>query len=117
MGTIVGRQTGKNASFESLRVKLTTNFSQLSSVRVITNGMKKELDALLKAEQGIDTAANVQTRPEIKPEIVDDLPTDLPDKGKGKGSNKEKPSQPAQSNQPAQPAQPVEPEPSTEPQP
>ena len=46
VGTIVGKQTGKqtgkSASFESLRVKLTTNFSQLSNVRVITNGMKKK---------------------------------------------------------------------------
>jgi len=93
VGTIVGKLTGKNASFESLRVKLTTNFSQLSNVRVITNGMKKELDALLRAEQGIDTAANVQTRPEIKPEIVDVPPAPAP-----------------------QPAQPVEPESPTPPQ-
>ena len=93
VGTIVGKQTGKNASFESLRVKLTTNFSQLSNVRVITIGMKKELDALLRAEQGIDTAANVQTRPEIKPEIVDVPPAPAP-----------------------QPAQPVEPESPTPPQ-
>ncbi len=93
VGTIVDKQTGKNASFESLRVKLTTNFSQLSNVRVITNGMKKELDALLRAEQGIDTAANVQTRPEIKPEIVDVPPAPAP-----------------------QPAQPVEPESPTPPQ-
>ena len=122
VGTIVGKQTGKSASFESLRVKLTTNFSQLSNVRVITNGMKKELDALLKAERGIDTAANVQTRPEIKPEIVDVIPADMPEKGKAKDKDarKEKPAQPAQpvqSVQPAQPVQPVEPEPSTDPQP
>ena len=117
VGTIVGKQTGKNASFESLRVKLTTNFSQLSSVRVITNGMKKELDALLKAEQGIDTAANVQTRPEIKPEIVDDIPAAKPDKAKDKDASKEKPVQPSMPVQPAQPIQPVEPETSTEPQP
>ena len=107
VGTIVGRQTGKNASFESLRVKLTTNFSQLSSVRVVTNGMKKELDALLRAEQGIDTAANVQTRPEIKPEIVDDIPATKPVKATGKGHHKENPVPPSQ------PTQPVEPEPTT----
>jgi hypothetical protein len=98
-------------------VKFTTNFSQLSSVRVITNGMKKELDALLKAEQGIDTAANVQTRPEIKPEIVDDIPAAKPDKAKDKDASKEKPVQPSMPVQPAQPIQPVEPETSTEPQP
>ena len=122
VGTIVGKQTGKSASFESLRVKLTTNFSQLSNVRVITNGMKKELDALLKAERGIDTAANVQTRPEIKPEIVDVIPADMPEKSKAKDKDagKEKPAQPAQpvqSVQNVQPVQPVEPEPSTDPQP
>ncbi|MBQ6166519.1 MAG: rod shape-determining protein MreC [Muribaculaceae bacterium] len=117
VGTIVGKQTGKNASFESLRVKLTTNFSQLSSVRVITNGMKKELDALLRAEQGIDTAANVQTRPEIKPEIVDVIPTDKTDKDKDKGKESGN-DKPVQTIQPAQPVQPVEPvEPTNEPQP
>ena len=124
VGTVVGK-VGNNASFESLRVRLTTNFSQLSSVRVITNGMKKELDALLRAEQGIDTAANVQTRPEIKPEIVDVIPSDIPEKGKAKDKDagKEKPSAPVQpvqsvqSVQPVQPTQPVEPEPSTDPQP
>ena len=71
VGTVEGLARGMSDSFVSLRIKLTTNFSQLSNVRVITNSMKEQLDALRRAEQGIDTAAGVQTRPEIKPEIVD----------------------------------------------
>jgi hypothetical protein len=82
----------------------------LSSVRVITNSMKEQIDALRRAELGIDTAANIETRPEIKPEIVDVIPTDEP-KGKkaAKGPTKE-PIQPVQPTPPALPAEPVEPE-------
>ncbi len=107
VGTVDGLARGMTDSFVSLRIRLTTNFSQLSSVRVITNSMKDQIDAMLKAEQGIDTAANIQTRPEIKPEIIDVLP----DEAKAKKPTKlpaEKPSQPAQPvQQPVQQAQPV----------
>ena len=107
VGTVDGLARGMTDSFVSLRIRLTTNFSQLSSVRVITNSMKEQIDAMLKAEQGIDTAANIQTRPEIKPEIIDVLP----DEAKAKKPAKqpaEKPSQPAQpAQQPVQQAQPV----------
>ena len=107
VGTVDGLARGMTDSFVSLRIRLTTNFSQLSSVRVITNSMKDQIDAMLRAEQGIDTAANIQTRPEIKPEIIDVLP----DEAKAKKPTKlpaEKPSQPAQPvQQPVQQAQPV----------
>ena len=107
VGTVDVLARGMTDSFVSLRIRLTTNFSQLSSVRVITNSMKDQIDAMLKAEQGIDTAANIQTRPEIKPEIIDVLP----DEAKAKKPTKlpaEKPSQPAQPvQQPVQQAQPV----------
>ena len=107
VGTVDGLARGMTDSFVSLRIRLTTNFSQLSSVRVITNSMKDQIDAMLRAEQGIDTAANIQTRPEIKPEIIDVLP----DEAKAKMPTKlpaEKPSQPAQPvQQPVQQAQPV----------
>lgn len=107
VGTVDGLARGMTDSFVSLRIRLTTNFSQLSSVRVITNSMKDQIDAMLRAEQGIDTAANIQTRPEIKPEIIDVLP----DEAKAKKPAKqpaEKPSQPAQPvQQPVQQAQPV----------
>ena len=107
VGTVDGLARGMTDSFVSLRIRLTTNFSQLSSVRVITNSMKDQIDAMLRAEQGIDTAANIQTRPEIKPEIIDVLP----DEAKAKKPAKqpaEKPSQPAQpAQQPVQQAQPV----------
>ncbi len=107
VGTVDGLARGMTDSFVSLRIRLTTNFSQLSSVRVITNSMKDQIDAMLRAEQGIDTAANIQTRPEIKPEIIDVLP----DEAKTKKPTKlpaEKPSQPAQPvQQPVQQAQPV----------
>ena len=107
VGTVDGLARGMTDSFVSLRIRLTTNFSQLSSVRVITNSMKDQIDAMLRAEQGIDTAANIQTRPEIKPEIIDVLP----DEAKAKKPAKqpaEKPSQPAQpAQQPVQQALPV----------
>ena len=41
VGTVQGIARGMTDSFVSLRIKLTTNFSQLSSVRVITNSMNK----------------------------------------------------------------------------
>ena len=63
-----------------------------------------ERDALRRAEMGIDTAANIETRPEIKPEIVDVIPSDpKPAKQPAKEPIKE-PAQPV-----AQPAQPVTP--------
>jgi len=74
VGTVEGVARGMSNSFVSLRIKLTTNFSQLSSVRVITNSMREQIEALRRAEQGIDTAASIQTRPEIKPEIIDVIP-------------------------------------------
>ena len=84
------------------------------SVRM--SGMKKmplraeeQIDALIKAERGIDTAANIQTRPEIKPEIIDVLPDEaMPQKADKHPAGK--PAQPASPvQQPAQPAQPVQP--------
>ena len=89
-------------SFVSLRIRLTTNFSQLSSVRVITNSMKEQIDALRRAEQGIDTVAGVQTRPEIKPEIIDVVPEEEKPKKSAK--------QPVQPAPPVQPVQPDEPD-------
>ena len=86
VGTVAGLARDLSDSFVSLRIKLTTNFSQLSSVRVITNSMKEQIDALRRAEQGIDTASNIQTRPELKPEIVDVLPIDNDKASKSKQS-------------------------------
>jgi hypothetical protein len=102
VGTVEGLARGMSDSFVSLRIKLTTNFSQLSSVRVITNSMKEQIEALRRAEQGIDTVAGIQTRPEIKPEIVDVVPQEE--------KPKKQPSQPVQPvQQPVQPVQPDEP--------
>ncbi len=102
VGVVEGLARGMSDSFVSLRIRLTTNFSQLSSVRVITNSMKEQIDALRRAEQGIDTVAGIQTRPEIKPEIVDVVPQEE--------KPKKQPSQPVQPvQQPVQPAQPDEP--------
>ena len=107
VGTIEGLARGMSDSFVSLRIRLTTNFSQLSSVRVITNSMKDQIDALRRAEQGIDTAANIETRPEIKPEIVDVLPEETkPDKP----VKRDEPAKKTQPVMPEQPMQPVEPE-------
>jgi len=114
VGTVTGLARDMSDSFVSLRIKLTTNFSQLSSVRVITNSMKEQIDALLRAEQGIDTAANIQTRPEIKPEIIDDVPQDrnaadkpkAPKRAKGPESNESPIVPDAVPQQPVEPAKP-----------
>ena len=106
VGTVEGLARGMSDSFVSLRIRLTTNFSQLSSVRVITNNMRPQIEALRRAEEGIDTAANIETRPEIKPEIIDVLPGDTP-----KEKHKKSQPEPVQPSQPVQPAQPVAAEP------
>ena len=103
VGVVEGLARGMSDSFVSLRIRLTTNFSQLSSVRVITNSMKEQIDALRRAEQGIDTVTGIQTRPEIKPEIIDVIPAE-----------EEKPKKSAK--QPVQPAQPVQQAPPTQPE-
>ena len=105
VGTVQGPARGSTDSFVSLRIKLTTNFSQLSSVRVITNSMKEQIDALRRAEQGIDTAANIETRPEIKPEIIDVTPEDAKP-AKKPAKEPVKPVQPVQAPPPAQPVEP-----------
>ena len=104
VGIVEGLARGTTDSFVSLRVRLTTNFSQLSNVRIITNSMKEQIDALRRAEMGIDTAANIQMRPELKPEIVDVVPS------QEQSSKTEKPlQQPTQPSQPVQPVTPVQP--------
>jgi rod shape-determining protein MreC len=113
VGTVEGLARDLSDSFVSLRIKLTTNFSQLSSVRVITNSMRDQIDALRRAEQGIDTAANIETRPEFRPEIVDEVPAPTAKEKKNSKSN----NQPVQPVQPAQPVEPVEPDNPAEEQP
>lgn len=46
VGTVVGRARNLTDNFFSLKIKLSTNFSQLSKVRVITNDMREEVKAL-----------------------------------------------------------------------
>ena len=46
VGTVEGRARNLSDSFVSLKVRMTTNFSQLSTVRVITNDMAEELKML-----------------------------------------------------------------------
>ncbi|MDY6302050.1 MAG: rod shape-determining protein MreC [Bacteroidales bacterium] len=111
VGTIEGLARDLSDSFVSLRIRLTTNFSQLSSVRVITNSMKEQIDALRRAELGIDTAANIETRPEIKPEIVDVVPSEQPKPTKGNRQPVKEPTPESTPSVPTeQPTQPVEPE-------
>lgn len=50
VGIVEGKAKGAEASFAALKVRLTTNFSQLSAVRVITNSMSAELQALRRAD-------------------------------------------------------------------
>ena len=107
VGTVEGLARDMSDSFVSLRIRLTTNFSQLSSVRVITNSMKEQIDALRRAELGIDTAANIETRPELKPEIVDVIPGEQPMNDKPVKPVKEPAKEPVK--EPALPVQPIEP--------
>ena len=59
VGTIEGRARNLSDSFVSLKVKLSTNFSQLSTVRVITNDMSEELHLLQESDaQGLGGSAN-----------------------------------------------------------
>ena len=109
VGTVEGLARGMSDSFVSLRIKLTTNFSQLSSVRVITNSMKDQIEALRRAEQGIDTAANVQTRPELKPEIIDEVPAQSK-KAAEKSKTPEKPKAPEAPENATPPVEPAIPE-------
>jgi len=108
VGTVMGLARDMSDSFVSLRIKLTTNFSQLSSVRVITNSMRDQIDALRRAEQGIDTAANIETRPEFRPEIVDEVPAPTAKEKKNSKSN-QPPAQPVQAAQPVEPVEPDKP--------
>ncbi|MBR1544274.1 MAG: rod shape-determining protein MreC [Muribaculaceae bacterium] len=46
VGIVDGNYNGLNENFISLKIKLTTNFSQLSTVRALKNTMHEELEAL-----------------------------------------------------------------------
>ncbi len=46
VGVVAGNDNGLNDNFISLRIKLTTNFSQLSTVRALKNTKHDELEAL-----------------------------------------------------------------------
>lgn len=46
VGQIISDEKGQNENFFTLKVKLTTDFTKLSTVRVVTNFMKEELDSL-----------------------------------------------------------------------
>lgn len=60
VGVVQGRARALTDSFVSLRVKLTTNFSQLSTVRIITNDMREELKALEAKENKNDSTARAK---------------------------------------------------------
>ena len=50
VGTIEGKMPTNDDNFYTLKIKLTTDFSRLSTVRVIRNSMKEELVALEAAD-------------------------------------------------------------------
>lgn len=56
IGVIIGEMKGYDDNFHTLKVKLFTDFSKLSTVRVIVDNMAQELDSL-EAEQATNTAA------------------------------------------------------------
>ncbi|MBP5497890.1 MAG: rod shape-determining protein MreC [Muribaculaceae bacterium] len=51
VGIVKDNENGLNENFISLKVKLTTNFSQLSTVRALRNTMREELDKLEAGSQ------------------------------------------------------------------
>lgn len=50
VGTVVDRARNLSDSFVSLKIKLTTNFSQINTVRVITNDMAEEISELEQSD-------------------------------------------------------------------
>ena len=50
VGTIEGRMPTSDDNFYTLKIKLTTDFSRLSTVRAIKNSMKEELETLKSAD-------------------------------------------------------------------
>ena len=61
VGTVEGRARNLSDSFVSLKVRLTTNFSQLGTVRVITNDMAEELKKL--EQNPLDSARRKEEKP------------------------------------------------------
>ncbi len=59
VGYVLGKHKGLNDNFVSLKVKLATNFMQLSTVRTIKNKMKVELKALESKDEN-----NAQNEPQ-----------------------------------------------------
>lgn len=51
MGTIISHEKEHDDNFYALRIKLFTDFSRLSTVRVITNEIKDELNAISAGEE------------------------------------------------------------------
>ena len=51
VGTIISHEKEHDDNFYALRIKLFTDFSRLSTVRVITNEIKDELNAISAGEE------------------------------------------------------------------
>ena len=51
VGTIISHEKEHDDNFYALRIKLLTDFSTLSTVRVIANDMRQELDSLTAGEE------------------------------------------------------------------
>ena len=67
VGTVEGRARDDSESFVSLKVRLTTNFSQLSTVRVMTNNLADELRELSASENVEQSAISTPKPREDKP--------------------------------------------------
>ena len=67
VGTVDGRAHDDSESFVSLKVRLTTNFSQLSTVRVMTNNLADELRELSASENTEQSAISTPKPREDKP--------------------------------------------------
>ncbi len=48
VGTVIGKDAAANDNFYTLRVKLITDFSRLSTIRVIANSLKDEVELIEK---------------------------------------------------------------------
>jgi rod shape-determining protein MreC len=51
VGTIISHEKEHDDNFYALRIKLFTDFTTLSTVRVISNDMRPELDAITEGEE------------------------------------------------------------------
>lgn len=61
VGTVIGEMKGYDDNFHTLKVKLFTDFSTLSTVRIVVDNMTQELEAIEKEAEEDDMTSDKQT--------------------------------------------------------